>query len=217
MFGLLLSSCIQTSHRPTDAAQAGEDIEIIDNSAKIERAERFKSEDAKIIGSLNFFKSEAQWNKDIDSNFAEFRNPDETISSDNPYYKVGNYGFFTAYPGFYNDSCYYVQIRGMLAYHDNYASKIPSQYKAALDLYTAKYGAPDFQTDVPEFYQTPSNGLITLASWEIGPRVISIVLNCDDTKYGIDLIIYRDDVRKRKLAEEQKEQAEATKSDVDKV
>lgn len=213
---ILLSACNngskQSNFTESDSISVTEDAKA---QAKLERAEKFKSEDDKVLGKTKFFISQKEWEKNIDEHFSEFINPDKSIGA--PYYIVGNYGFFTSYPAFYNDSLYKVQIRGTFAYHDDYASKIPADYKAIMDLLTKKYGEPDESIELPKFHQTPSNAFVPLAAWEVGPRMISVVLNCDNAKYGIDLFIYRKDIADRKDREEREKANQRTDSDVDRI
>ncbi|MDE7462143.1 MAG: hypothetical protein K2M88_03185 [Muribaculaceae bacterium] len=210
-----LVSCSNSTKQENSIAN--DSIVAINNKAQIiaERAEKFKAEDDKVLGNIKFFISQKEWEKNINENLSEFRNPDRSIGAS--YYIIGNYGFFTSYPAFYNDSLYKVQIRGTFAYHDDYAAKIPADYKAIMDLLTIKYGEPDESIELPKFHQTPSDGLIPLAAWQVGPRMISVVLNCDNAKYGIDLFIYRKDIADRKDKENQEKANQRTEADVDRI
>lgn len=212
----LMASC-SAPEKKTEVLVDAEEA-IVEDPAAIriaERAEKFKGEEDRIIGSEKFFISQKEWERNVDSRFSEFRNPDKEDLSN--YYLVGNYGFFTAYPAFYNDSLYRVQFRGQLINYKDYKSKIPAAYKAAMDLYTQKYGEPDESIKLPEYHQTPSNALIPLAVWQVGPKIISICLNCDDSYYDIDLLIYRKDIADRKTAEESKAAKQRTAADADKI
>lgn len=212
----LFFSCNKASKQEnvTDNDSAGV---VANKKAKVkaERAEKFRTEDDKILGKTKFFMSKEEWEKNIDEHFSEFINPDKSIGA--PYYKVGNYGFFTSYPEFYNDSLYKVQIRGTFAYSNDYANKIPADYKAAMALLTQKFGEPDESITLPKFHQTPTNGFIPLAAWEIGHRMISIVLNCDNAKYAIDLFIYRKDLAERKDKEERGKAEQKTAADAKRI
>lgn len=217
LFAICILSACNNNSKQTTASEADSVQVAVDPKAqlKLERAEKFKSEDDKVLGNTKFFVSQKDWEKNVDGNFSEFRNPDNSIGA--PYYIIGNYGFFTSYPAFYNDSLYKVQIRGTFAYQDNYDTKIPSDYKAITDLLTKKYGEPDESIELPKFYQTPSNAFVPLAAWEVGPRMIAVVLNCDNAKYGIDLIIYRKDIADRKERENEEKANQRTNADADRI
>lgn len=213
---LLLSSCSNSTKQPNLSKEKLATVETDTKTlVKLERAEKFKSENDKVIGNTKFFVSQKEWDKDVDTRFSEFRNPDNSIGA--PYYIIGNYGFFTSYPAFYNDSLYKVQIRGTFAYNDDYDTKIPEDYKAIMDLLTKKYGEPDESIELPKFYQTPSDAFVPLSAWEIGPRMIAVVLNCDNGKYAIDLIIYRKDIADRKDREDKEKAHQRTDADVDRI
>lgn len=181
---------------------------------RAQRAEKFKDEEDKVVGSIKFFTSEKEWNKNADARYFEFKNDDPNISST---CRIGNYGFVTEYPSFYNDSLYKVHIRGDITGYDYYKHEIPANYKVALDLYTQKYGEPDEKFELPAAHETSNNSLIRLASWQIGPKSIWIDLNSDDYKYSIDIIITRTDIADRVKREQAKKERNNTTADADKI
>ncbi len=135
----LVSPLVSCSNSTKQEDAIASDSIVAENIKELiiaERTEKFKTEDDKVLGNTKFFVSQKEWEKNIDEHFSEFRNPDKSIGA--PYYIIGNYGFFTSYPAFYNDSLYKVQIRGTFAYHDDYATKIPADYIAIMDLLTKK-------------------------------------------------------------------------------
>lgn len=181
------SLCLQTSCvSNTEKVEAEVDsIAVVDDplaKIKAQRAEKFKDEADKGVGSIKFFTSEKEWNKNVDTRYYELKNNGPNIST---VCRIGNYGFVTEYPAFHNDSLYKVHIRGDISSYDYYKHEIPANYKAALELYTQKYGEPDEKFELPAAHETSNNSLIRLASWQVGTKSIWIDLNCEDYKYNL--------------------------------
>lgn len=215
---LICSLCLQTSCAgKMEKAEAVEDTTAIveDPLAEIraQRAEKFKDEEDKVIGDVKFFVSEKDWNKNSDKYFKSLQNKDKSISA--PFYMVGNYGFFTKYPSFHNDSLYSVQLRGNIHSYEYYDYEVPKAFKAALELYSQKYGKPDVIRELPAFHNTPNNSYVTLASWQVGPKKITIELNCGSSDYSVDVCITRTDILEIVKKEKAAQQASRTAADAD--
>lgn len=175
------------------------------------RLDSIRVEEEKVIGEIKFGMGEKQtknlWQKFLKEN----RKPNEFLKGYYDYY-IGDYeivegsmSLANSLPRFRNDSLYYFTIVGQLFSYNEYVVKAPKVLNAISDILTNKFGNPQFEIELPNWYNTDRNYYYVIKYWIIGKKKIEIKLNPSwDTMYSIDVSIYLPEiVDQEKIKEEQ--------------
>ncbi|NDW11186.1 hypothetical protein [Dysgonomonas sp. 520] len=191
-----LISCIQIetkdmSGRKTTNRSKDEDVSKITPALP---DSIIKIEEKKAIANIMFGINKAQY-KQEEKKFLK----DVTIV-DSHNYQLGEYEFFLLNSKFYDGGLYFIDLYG-----SPYNAR--NQYKVLYELLETKYNKPQIKNDFPDNLPSTGRTEYTLAKWNIGKKIIDIVLfSHDGERYSIHLYSYIPKVKElaEKLESEKK-------------
>lgn len=209
VISLLMISCGNSSQKKTGWVSA-HNLEV----KMTKRDSLIATESDKAIANINFFISEQEFEKQKEIFYSDFSVDGDYGLTD---YKIGDYQFFQIEGLFDDGELYAIIIRGYPVSHEYYDTDIRRRYFAIFNIFKAKYGDISFHSMIPDWHETTSGYSYTISRWELGKRWVELRISDRGTSHGVDVYIFRKDI-KEKLDAAQKEEIENNaKSAIDKI
>ncbi|MGE0021645.1 MAG: hypothetical protein AB7S72_18395 [Draconibacterium sp.] len=133
-------------------------------------------------------------------------------------YKIGDYKFTTIYGYFHEEKLYSVQIRGEHMEYTSYDELMTGQSIALYKILKTKYGMPNQNYAIPDWYTLNHGDSNCLAFWKMGDKIVEMRIEKFRTNYYLNLEIFQssisskleDEKRERKIKEEKEKVQKAT-------
>jgi hypothetical protein len=166
------------------------------------KVELIEKEGIKAIGNINFYVSEKEFEKQVDS----FKNPlwNKGIGKKG-LYSLGEYQFNVIDGNFLNDSLFNVHIWGSKINYDDYEIEMPNQCNALLSILTEKYGIPNEKNELPAWSNMSNNDVKFIAKWNLGFKNLLVWVVCFGSDYRLDFCYYVPEIADRKKILEKRE------------
>lgn len=164
-----------------------------------------KEEEMKVIGDINFGISNNEFEK-LKNELKEECKVLSWESGNSKFYdyKIGEFKFTDITGNFYEDKLYFVQIRGQHTTYQYYDETMKSQAVELYKVLKSKYGDPDGDYGIPEWYSLKDLNSDCAAYWTKGDKVIQMRVENFRKNYYLNLEIFQSSIS-TKLSNERKE------------